>query len=163
MAYKTEGKPVYKTANGREFNMDQFRQKNELSPAVGNIKVNARGDELGPGGKIVKKRNEILDEYYKDQVKHDEIPVKKKQNEESLDSVETQKNTTEKQESKYNVKSYQVGQKSKSTSNRKPSSSKVTESDTKSDNKVENNKTSKDFPPDTRTTTKEDNNDKQSS
>jgi phage terminase large subunit GpA-like protein len=28
------------------------------------MKVNARGDELGPGGMIVKTRNEAMDEYY---------------------------------------------------------------------------------------------------
>jgi hypothetical protein len=46
--------------------MDLLRQRNELTPAVGNARVNARGDELGPGGKIIRKRDEILDEYYKD-------------------------------------------------------------------------------------------------
>ena len=34
--------------------------QNELTVAVGNAKVNARGDELGPGGKIIKKREEVL-------------------------------------------------------------------------------------------------------
>jgi hypothetical protein len=33
-------------------------------PAVGNAKMNARGDELGPGGKIVKKREETINAYY---------------------------------------------------------------------------------------------------
>ena len=75
MAHK-EKKIVHRTANGREFNMDQFRQKNELAPAVGNLKVNARGDELGRGGKIIKKRTEILDEYYRSQTKQDETPLR---------------------------------------------------------------------------------------
>lgn len=78
MAYKPENRQVYRTANGKEFNMDQFRQKNELSPAIGNIKVNGRGDELGPGGRIIKKRNEILNEYYKEMGKADEDPVTEK-------------------------------------------------------------------------------------
>ena len=39
--------------------------KNELLPAIGNMKVNARGDELGPGGKIVRTREQILQDYYK--------------------------------------------------------------------------------------------------
>jgi hypothetical protein len=30
------------------------------------MKVNARGDQLGRGGKIVKKREEIVAEYYED-------------------------------------------------------------------------------------------------
>jgi len=41
-----------------------LRQKNELTPAVGNVRVNARGDELGPGGKIIRKREDIMNEYY---------------------------------------------------------------------------------------------------
>jgi len=44
--------------------MDLLRQKNELTPAVGNVRVNARGDELGPGGKIIRKREDIMNEYY---------------------------------------------------------------------------------------------------
>jgi hypothetical protein len=36
--------------------------QNELTMAVGNVKVNARGDELGAGGKIVRKREELLRE-----------------------------------------------------------------------------------------------------
>ena len=46
--------------------MDLLRKRNELTPAVGNAKVNARGDELGPGGKIIKKREEVLADYYRD-------------------------------------------------------------------------------------------------
>jgi hypothetical protein len=33
-------------------------------PAVGNVRMNARGDELGPGGKIVKKREDTINAYY---------------------------------------------------------------------------------------------------
>ena len=39
---------------GREIDMEKLMQKNELTQAVGNAKVNARGDKLGPGGKIIK-------------------------------------------------------------------------------------------------------------
>ena len=35
--------------------MDLLRQKNELTPAVGNARVNARGDELGPVAKLLKR------------------------------------------------------------------------------------------------------------
>jgi hypothetical protein len=44
--------------------MDLLRQRNELTPAVGNARVNARGDELGPGGKIVRKCEDILKDFY---------------------------------------------------------------------------------------------------
>ena len=49
---------VYKTAKGREIDMIKLVRQNELVPAVGNAKVNARGDKLGPGGKIIVKREE---------------------------------------------------------------------------------------------------------
>ena len=49
---------------GKTVDMDMLRQRNELTPAVGNAKINARGDELGPGGKIVKKREDVMREYY---------------------------------------------------------------------------------------------------
>ncbi|MAD24721.1 MAG: hypothetical protein CMO44_11180 [Verrucomicrobiales bacterium] len=50
---------------GKEVDMEKLNLKNEELPAVGNAKVNARGDELGPGGKIVRTREEVLADYYK--------------------------------------------------------------------------------------------------
>lgn len=50
---------------GREIDMEKLNLKNEMQPAVGNMKVNARGDELGPGGQIVRTREEVLADYYK--------------------------------------------------------------------------------------------------
>lgn len=64
MPQKPVAKKVYRSMNGKIVDMDQLRQKHELTPAVGNAKVNARGDELGPGGKIVRKREEILKDFY---------------------------------------------------------------------------------------------------
>jgi hypothetical protein len=64
MAQKPQPKKVYRTSNGRVVDMDLLRQKNELTPAVGNVRVNARGDELGAGGKIVRSREEILKDFY---------------------------------------------------------------------------------------------------
>ena len=57
---------VYRSMQGKVVDMGQLIAKNELIPAVGNSKVNARGDELGPGGKIVRTREEIMAEYYRD-------------------------------------------------------------------------------------------------
>ena len=64
MPMKQGGKQVYKTLQGKLIDMDMLRQKNELTPAVGNVRVNARGDELGRGGKIVRSREEVLKDYY---------------------------------------------------------------------------------------------------
>lgn len=55
---------VHKTMRGREVDMDQLLEKNQMMPAVGNVKMNARGDELGPGGTIIKKREETINAYY---------------------------------------------------------------------------------------------------
>jgi hypothetical protein len=51
---------------GKEIDMEKLMKKHELMPAVGNTRVNARGDELGPGGKIIRKREEVVAEYYED-------------------------------------------------------------------------------------------------
>lgn len=55
---------TYTTMQGKTIDFDKFITKHELTPAIGNVRVNARGDELGPGGKIVRKREEIIAEYY---------------------------------------------------------------------------------------------------
>jgi hypothetical protein len=55
---------IYKSMQGKEVDMEKLMRQNELMPAIGNVQVNARGDELGPGGKIIKKREEIVSEYY---------------------------------------------------------------------------------------------------
>lgn len=60
---------IYKTMQGREVDMDKLMSQNELMPAIGNARVNARGDELGPGGKIVRKREEVLQAYYENNPK----------------------------------------------------------------------------------------------
>jgi hypothetical protein len=55
---------LYRTLQGKEVDMEKLSLKNETAPAVGNVRMNARGDELGPGGKIIKTREEMLKEYY---------------------------------------------------------------------------------------------------
>ena len=60
MPMKQQGRTIYKSMQGKQIDMDLLRQRNELTQAVGNAKVNARGDELGPGGKIIRKKEEVL-------------------------------------------------------------------------------------------------------
>lgn len=55
---------IYRTMQGKIIDLDKLAAKNELAPAIGNMRVNARGDELGPGGKIVRKREDVMAEYY---------------------------------------------------------------------------------------------------
>ena len=52
---------------GKLIDMNLLQKKNELTPAVGNARMNARGDEIGKGGKIVRKREEVVKEYYNQQ------------------------------------------------------------------------------------------------
>ena len=55
---------AYRTMRGREVDFEKLSLRNENTPAVGNMRVNARGDELGAGGKIIKTREQILADYY---------------------------------------------------------------------------------------------------
>lgn len=64
MVQRAKGAKVYKTMQGKQIDMDMLRKRNEMTPAVGNARVNARGDELGAGGQIVRKKEDLLKEYY---------------------------------------------------------------------------------------------------
>jgi hypothetical protein len=55
---------IYRSAMGKPIDIDIIRMANEQTMAIGNMKVNARGDQLGPGGKIVKTRAQIMAEYH---------------------------------------------------------------------------------------------------
>ncbi len=50
------------TYRGQHVDMELLRFKNQHQIAVGNLKMNARGDILGKGGIIVKTREELLQE-----------------------------------------------------------------------------------------------------
>jgi hypothetical protein len=54
----------YRSFQGKEIDMEKLMRQNELTQAVSNKKVNARGDELGEGGRIIKRREEIVADYY---------------------------------------------------------------------------------------------------
>jgi hypothetical protein len=66
---KEIAKKAYRSMQGTEVDMEKLRNQNELALAVGNARVNARGDEIGPGGKIIRKREEVMQEYYKGNTK----------------------------------------------------------------------------------------------
>ena len=55
---------TYTSMRGKEVDMEKMGMRFEKTPAVGNMKVNARGDELGEGGKIVRTREQVLQDYY---------------------------------------------------------------------------------------------------
>jgi len=91
---------VYRTMQGREIDMEKLMRQNELMPAVGNVRVNARGDELGPGGKIIKSKEDVIQEYYEKPNKPKVEPVTPKENlEYSVQSVSVKTNKRGKDES----------------------------------------------------------------
>jgi hypothetical protein len=55
-------KQIYKSARGKEVDMIKLVKQNEMTLAVGNAKVNARGDKIGPNGQIIKTREQIIAE-----------------------------------------------------------------------------------------------------
>ena len=64
MSKVAASKKQHRSMRGKQVDMDLLRKRNELTPAVGNARVNARGDELGPGGQIVKKREDVVAAHY---------------------------------------------------------------------------------------------------
>lgn len=57
-------KKLYQTASGKYIDMEALRMANETVIAVGNMNVNARGDIIGPGGKVVKTAAQVNKEFY---------------------------------------------------------------------------------------------------
>ena len=55
---------VYKTARGKMVDIDKVKLVNETAIAVGNMRVNARGDQLGVGAQIAQGRNQVMDQRY---------------------------------------------------------------------------------------------------
>lgn len=71
----------YRTAHGKMVDIDKLRLVNEKTIAVGNMKVNARGDQLGQGGEVVATRNQVMNQQYKVRgtVISDNMPMPKQQ------------------------------------------------------------------------------------
>ena len=71
---------LYTSLQGKQIDMEKLTLKFETTPAVGNVKMNARGDELGEGGKIVRTREQILAEYYEKNPRaiKEELPITRK-------------------------------------------------------------------------------------
>jgi len=57
-------KKTYRTAQGKMVDFGALLSQNETVPALGNMNVNARGDEIAPGGEIVKTRAQVMREYH---------------------------------------------------------------------------------------------------
>ena len=54
---------TYRTSSGKSVDFGALLLANETAPAIGNMNVNARGDEIDPAGNITKTREQIMREY----------------------------------------------------------------------------------------------------
>lgn len=55
---------LYKTFMGKLVDMEELRRKHKKEVAAGNANMNAHGDILGPGGKIVKNRSNVVRQHH---------------------------------------------------------------------------------------------------
>lgn len=85
MGMKEQQRQVYRTAKGAQLDMLKLINQNEMTPAVGNASVNARGDKLGPGGKVIRKATGIPD-----QADVRQVPVK------AIETTDKKTSTTKK-------------------------------------------------------------------
>ena len=53
-----------RTNKGQVIDMDALIIKGENEVALGNMRVNAKGDKLGDGGKVVQAKEDVAREYY---------------------------------------------------------------------------------------------------
>ena len=61
-------KEIYRSANGKMVDMGAIRLQNEHVRAVGNMKVNARGDLVDGENRIIATRPEQVNQNYNQQV-----------------------------------------------------------------------------------------------
>ena len=64
MVARAPRKRMYRTMQGRMVDIEKLRAANESVQSVGNMNVNARGDVLGAGGKIVTPKETVIKKYY---------------------------------------------------------------------------------------------------
>ena len=60
---------VYRSANGKTVDMGALRLQNEKVRAVGNMRVNARGDVINDNNEVIRTRNEQVSKQYKKQTR----------------------------------------------------------------------------------------------
>jgi hypothetical protein len=60
-------KRVYKSANGKTVDMGSLALQNEMVRAVGNMKVNARGDLIDEQNRVISKKTDQVNQTYNTQ------------------------------------------------------------------------------------------------
>lgn len=87
-------KNIYRSMQGKEVDMNKLVNQHELTLAVGNAKVNARGDEIGPGGKIIRKAEEVVSSsaHVPNEVQFNPSPIQVQQPSTPIETVKQTKN-----------------------------------------------------------------------
>ena len=55
---------MVRSMRGKNVDMARMAAENATKVALGNAGMNARGDKLGPGGKVIKTHEQITSEYH---------------------------------------------------------------------------------------------------
>lgn len=53
------------TMKGKTLDVGAIQAQNETAIALGNASMNARGDIIGPGGAIIRRKEQVAQEYHK--------------------------------------------------------------------------------------------------
>lgn len=113
-----------KSYKGKEVNVNKIFEEQAKTMAIGNMRINARGDVIGVGGKIVKTREQLENEYvdknpnaaidkqknlagfnkglaeYRDKVIEKEISKSRESDDPYKETTETNKNLSTKKDEK---------------------------------------------------------------
>jgi hypothetical protein len=61
-------KQIHRSANGKQVDMGSIRLRNENVRAVGNMKVNARGDLVDDKNQVISTKNQQVNQNYDKQI-----------------------------------------------------------------------------------------------
>lgn len=67
-------KEIHRSANGKQIDMGSLRLRNENVRAVGNMKVNARGDLVDDKNQVLTPKNQQVNQNYNKQVTNPRNP-----------------------------------------------------------------------------------------
>jgi hypothetical protein len=67
-------KDIHRSANGKAVDMGSLRLRNENVRAVGNMKVNARGDLVDDKNQVITAKNQQVNQNYNHQVSNPRKP-----------------------------------------------------------------------------------------
>jgi len=105
----------HRTINGKMLDMDKLALQHEETVAVGNMNINARGDELGPGGQILRtkaQRMQALHELHTMVPESGDVPTSNASEDERalkkqalLDQQEEQRKSVEEEEQRLRAES----------------------------------------------------------